>query len=304
MAKPADLAATKGIRIGATMLFHSFSGKDDFAADEAIFDEVYKIGYRAVQVAADGQSDNWLAGLKRWAASQAEEVFVYAIGFLVNVGDQPACPVGDIDRVSRAKTTFEQHVAKAMACGARALFGPYSAGLLAGHYQWTDTHDAKCIDWLKWVNGVGEATKLVIEVEPLNRFETGVNTVAHMSRLLTDAGVGEFVKIGPDTCHQGFGEGNTVQTWRAFRTFFGRTGHLSDSGRSVIGAEQAITGLGIIPYLAGGNSGPECWNVEAFGSDVDPGIAQALGLRVLPKHTGLEVMRLSYQRLVAEFAKC
>lgn len=304
MAKLADLSRTKGVRIGATMLCHSHADSDDFAADAAVYQQMYDIGYRAVQVQSDTRGDNWLKGLQQWAAAQAEETWVYSIGFLVNTGDKPECPAGQHPSVCRAKATFEKHVAKAQMCGARSLFGPYSAGLLAGYYSWTDAHDSKCVDWFKWLNGIAEAAKLVVEVEPINRFETGVNTIAHMARLLTDAQVGDYVKIGPDTCHQGFGEGNTVQTWKAFRSMFGRSGHLSDFGRAVIGAEQAVTGLGIIPYLASGQSGIECWNVEAFGSDVNPGIAQALGLRVLPKHKGLEVMRLSYERLVAEFAKC
>jgi hypothetical protein len=304
MANPANLDQTRGNRIGATMLFHNHSGTDDFAADAAVYQQMYDFGYRAVQVRSDVQSDNWLTGLRQWAASLTEETWVYSIGFLVNAGDKPECPVGVHGNVCRAKEAFQKHVAKAQACGARSLFGPYSAGLLAGHYPWTPEHDEKCVNWFKWLNDIAEAAKLVVEAEPINRFETGVNTVAHMARLLTEAQVGEFVKIGPDTCHQGFGEGSTVQTWRTFRQLFGRSGHLSDFGRSVIGAEQAITGLGIIPYLATGKSGIECWNVEAVGSDVDPGISTALGIRIPLRHKGIEVMKLSFDRIVTEFAKC
>lgn len=83
-----------------------------------------------------------------------------------------------------------------------------------------------------------------------------------------------------------------------------KTGHLSDSGRAVIGDQQALTMTGVFPFLATGLCSVKTWNVEAFGNDVNPGIAAALGLRVLPKQKGIEVMRLSYSRIVNEFSRC
>lgn len=304
-AKPPDLSRTKGIRIGATMLFHPHSGNNDFAADEAVYNKVYEFGYRAVQVQPSGQDDNWLAGLKQWAEGRSEETHVHTIDFLVNVGNEPACPVSeDVAVRQRARENFEQHLTKAALCGSRSHFGPYTAGLLAGHYPWTPAHDVRCVEFLSWANGIAANASMTVEFEPLNRFETGVSTLDHMWRLFSEAKTGVFMTLGPDTFHQNEGESSTVAAWGRHNKHFGKTGHLSDNGRAVIGDQQALTMTGVFPFLTTGLCSVETWNVEAFGKDVDPGIAAALCLRVLPRHTGLEVMRLSFDRIVNEFSRC
>ncbi|TSC57115.1 MAG: hypothetical protein Greene041662_1064, partial [Candidatus Peregrinibacteria bacterium Greene0416_62] len=192
MAKTADLSATKGIRIGATMLFHQHRGKDDFAADEADYDTLYGIGFRAFEVQPSNKSASWLKGLKQWAAGREEETHIHTIDFLVNIGDKPACPVSaNKDIVQRAKDVFQAHLAQAALCGALSHFGPYSAGLLAGHYFWTPDHDARCVDFLAWANGIAANANMLVEIETLNRFETGVSTLDHMQELFERANTGK-----------------------------------------------------------------------------------------------------------------
>ena len=304
MAKPADLSKTKGNRIGATMLFHTHSGEDDFGADADIYNRVYGIGFRAVQVQPNSQSDNWLTGLKQWANERTEDVNVHSIDFFVNVGVTPTCPVSDDpERRSRARDEFQKQLSKARVCGALSHFGPLTSGLLAGHYFWEPKHDDRAVEFLSWARGIAANANMPVELEPLNRFEAGVSTLAHMQALIARANAGGFLRLGPDTFHQHVGESHTVDAWKAHNGNFGLTGHLSDDGRAIIGDEQAISQTGVIPYLASGKCSIKTWNIEAFGFDVNPGIAGALCLRRLPMQTGLEVMRKSFELVVTEFSK-
>lgn len=305
MAKPADLSKTCGIRIGTTTLFHRHHSSGQFEADMPVYNRLYEMGFRSFQVQPGNKSDEWLRSVKQWAAGLDEETHLHTIDFLVNSGDASECPVSsDSAVVQRAKDVFQKHLAKAALCGSLSHFGPYSAGLLAGQYFWTKEHDDRCVEWFRWMNTVAEEAKVIVEVEPINRFETGVSTLGHMWMLLQAANAGKYLRMGPDTCHQGFGESSTTKAWSEHNDHFGLTGHLSDSSRSVIGAQQALTATGVFPYLAGGKCKVKTWNVEAFGKDVDPGIAAALGLRVLPKMSGVLVMQASILRIRKEFAAC
>jgi len=303
MSVPANLEQTKGNRIGTTTLFHVHH--TNFGEDQGVYDELYQIGFRAFQVPCADRSDDWLRSFKQWGADQQEQVHLHTIGFFVNTGPSPECPVSDDpDRVKRAKDTLQKHLAKAAICESRSHFGPYPSGLLAGHYPWTQAHDERCVRFLEWAEKTAAKAGMMIEMEALNRFEAGVSSLFELSGLFEMAGLMPHIKMGPDTFHQSMGEKDTVAAWLEYDNLFGKLGHLSDSGRQIIGDEQALTKTGIFRYLASGECSIKTWSIEAFGSDTDPGIAGALGVRRLPRITGVEVMRRSFNRVVAEFAKC
>lgn len=303
MSRPADLSRTRDIRIGATTLFHQHG--ENFEQDRPVYDELYGIGYRAFQVPCAGLSEDWLKSFKQWADAQQEETYVHTIGFFVNVGPNPECPVSDDpSRVNRAKDTLQKHLAKAAMCESRSHFGPYPSGLLAGYYAWTDAHTERCISFLQWADGIVKAAGIPLELEPLNRFEAGVSKLSELSGLLTASGVGSHMVMGIDTFHQSMGEPDTVEAWKQHDDRLGLLAHLSDSERLVIGDQQALTTTGVFPYLASGKCSVKTWSVEAFGSDTHPDIAGALCVRRLPSINGVEVYRRSFNRIVAEFAKC
>lgn len=195
---------------------------------------------------------------------------------LLAYGANQADPLSPDPQLRRKAVDLIKHsIDKTRDLGARALVGPFQAGL--GHFTGSGpTED----EWKRAVEVIREAAEhaasmhVDLAVEPLNRFEMFLmNTVRAAARFCRDVDMSN-VGLLADTHHSNIEEHRTGKAWAAVSDHIFHV-HISENHRGIPGQGQAVR-PDVFQSLR--ENGYDRWmTIESFGLKV-PGIISPLHL--------------------------
>ncbi len=295
---------TGGYRLGVVML-----GKDlskEFKDDVARFEALYKMGYRAFQVLLLFCSDQYLIDLRAWADAQEEDIEISALLAFIEDGAGGSCPISAASsKRDLAKEQVKITFTKAKLVRATGIHGPLFQGLINSHLNDIPRADQEAflIEFIQFVDALAIAANMPVGWEVLNMHEypaPGPTTLRRAERIFLKAGASPLMRYLLDPCHQSQGEASTVEAWEKYGARASCI-HLSDTGRTLLGREQALP-LELFRFLLKAQL-PVTLYVEAIGRDATDFIKMALHVNDVPDLDGEDVLQAAVVFVEDMFAK-